>query len=323
MKTLNNCHIKTLSGVISTISLVVLFSLPSSVFGQAKVGTTGATFLEIGVSARGMGMAEAYIAAVNDITATYYNPAGLSYMQGGEAMLSYISLPADVTYGFVGAGLPLETIGGVLGFSAYGLNSGEIVRTTYENSYGNGTGQKFSSQDMAIGVSYGRYLTDRFSVGVTMRYISLNADATSTSGWSADIGTLYDTGYRGFKIGMVISNFGPDLRYIEKDFPLPINFKFGSTFNIVQSGDHIVTAAFEGAHPADNLEEYNGGMEYNYKNRYMLRVGQRFNYDLDGLTFGGGLRLPFGEQSEFRLDYAYQDMGILTEVHRFSFGVSF
>ena len=156
-----------------------------------------------------------------------------------------------------------------------------------------------------------------------MRYISLNADDVSTSGWSADIGTMYDTGYRGFKIGMVISNFGPDIRYIEKEFPLPINFKFGSTFNVVQTTDHIVTAAFEGAHPADNLEEYNGGLEYVYKNRYMLRIGERFNYDLDGLTFGGGLRLPFGEQSEFSLDYAYQDFGILTEVHRFSFGVSF
>jgi len=41
------------------------------------------------------------------------------------------------------------------------------------------------------------------------------------------------------------------------------------------------------------------------------------------LTAGGGMRVPFGEESELRFDYAYQDFGILTEVHRFSMAIAF
>ena len=64
-------------------------------------------------------------------------------------------------------------------------------------------------------------------------------------------------------------------------------------------------------------------MEYTYKDRYILRGGGRFNYDADGFTVGGGLRIPYGEESELRVDYAYQDFGVLTEVHRFSMSVAF
>ncbi len=302
-------------------ALVIGLLLPSSGFGQAKVGTTGAQFLEIGVSARAMGMAEAFTATVDDVSAVYYNPAALSYLFGREVMATYVSLPADINYGFAAFGLPLESVGGVLGVAAYALSTGDIVERTYERPLG--TGRTFSANDFAFAVSYGRYLTDRFSVGFTVRFIQQIAHDYSTSGWSADVGTLYDTGFRGFKLAMSISNFGPDLQFIDEDYPIPINFKFGGSINVVEATDHLVTFAAEGSHPADNLEKYNAGLEYTFNDRYILRAGSRFNYDVDGLTFGGGLRLPFGEEGQIAVDYAYQDFGILTEVHRFSLGLAF
>lgn len=311
------------------LSVAIIFSLlfSGSVFGQAKVGTTGAQFLELGVSARAMSMAEAFTAVVDDISAVYYNPAALTTLYGREATFTYVSLPADVGFGFAALGFPLEAIGGVVGIGAYGLTSGDIIETTYEQSVINpsisGTGRTFAYNDLAVSLSYGRYLTDRFSIGFSVKYVGEYAHDYSSNGWAADVGTIYDTGFRGFKIGMAITNFGPDMRFDAVNYPLPINFKFGASINLVEQVDHYVTFAAEGWHPSDNLEKYNIGAEYTFKDMFSLRAGGRFNYDVDGFTAGGGIRLPFNDEQEIRVDYAFQDFGILTQVHRFSLSFTF
>jgi hypothetical protein len=302
---------------------LLIFAAPSLVHAQAKVGTAGAQFLELDVSARAMGMGGAFTAVTNDVSAVYYNPAALTSLYGMEMMATYISLPADINYGFFGIGFPLESVGGVLGIGAYALSTGEMARRTYEQGTYEGTGQTFVAQDFSLSASYGRYLTDRVSIGFTLRYIGEFFEDETASGWSADVGIVYNTGYRGFKISTVITNFGPDLKFIEEDYPLPINFKFGSAINLIDGVDNVVTFAAEGQHPADNLEKYNAGLEYTFKDRFVLRVGGRFNYDVDGFTAGGGIRWPFGEESEISVDYAYQDFGLLTEVHRFSMTLAF
>jgi hypothetical protein len=305
---------------------VFLLLLPSLAFSQAKVGTTGVNFLELGVSARAMGMAEAYIAGVTDASAVYYNPAALTYVYGREVMFTHIDMPADIDYEAFALAYPMESIGGILGIGVYALNAGDILRTDYHyfssmDQYGQA--QYFTASDLAIGLSYGRFLTDRFSLGFTVKYIQESLETERASGWGADVGTCYNSGYRNFKIGMMISNFGPDMKFIEKEFPLPINFRFGAAIDVMDRDDHLVTLAAEGSHPADNLEKYNVGMEYQYLNRFSLRLGERFNYDIDGFTAGGGLILPLGEEMDIYVDYAYQDFGLLTEVHRFTIGLVF
>ncbi len=305
------------------LSVLVLISVPNAVYAQAKVGTTGVQFLELGVSARAMGMADAFTAVSDDISAVYYNPAGLTSLLGREAMFTYIKMPADINYGFGAIGFPLESIGGVLGFGVYGLTTGDMIERTYEQGPGNGTGREFQANDIAISVGYGRYLTDRFSIGFNVKYIGEYYADESASGWAADVGTSYDTGFRGFKIAMVITNFGPDMNMVQQDYPLPINFKFGSCINILENHDNFVTFSIEGSHPSDNLEKYNMGLEYTFKDRFILRSGARMHYNEDGFTAGGGLRFPFGEDGELRFDYAFQDFGILTEIHRFSMLIAF
>jgi len=239
---------------------LICLLLPSTAAGQAKVGTTGAQFLELGVSARAMGMAEAFTAVADDISAVYYSPAGLVSLYGKEAMFTYINMPADVGYGFGAVGFPLESIGGVLGVAVSALTSGEMTETTYEDGQQVGTGRTFAYNDFAASVSYGRYLTDRFSVGFTVRYIGEYTHDYSASGWSADVGTNYDTGFRGFKIGMSITNFGPDMKFITNSYPLPINFKFGGSINVIDGYNNLVVFAAEGSHTSDNLEKYNAGL---------------------------------------------------------------
>jgi hypothetical protein len=91
----------------------------------------------------------------------------------------------------------------------------------------------------------------------------------------------------------------------------------------MQNANNTLTFAAEGGHPSDNLEKYNTGLEYTFHNQFSLRGGYRFNYNSDGITVGAGLRLPFAKDRELRVDYAYQDMGILNQAHRFSLGMAF
>jgi len=304
----------------------VLLLLPSLVFSQAKVGTTGVNFLELGVSARAMGMAEAFTATVTDASAVYYNPAGLTYVYGRQAIFTHIDMPAGINYEFFALAYPMESVGGVVGIGVSALNTGDILRTDYSYPMGvsqDGSAQFFSAGDLAVSLSYGRFLTDKFSLGITVKYIQEDLELDKASGWSADVGTCYNSGYRNFKIGMMISNFGPDMKFIEEEFPLPMNFKFGASIDVVDSDNHLVVLAGEGTHPADNEEKYNVGMEYWFQDKFSLRLGERFNYDSDGFTAGGGLVLPIGNEVDLSVDYAYQDFGYLNEVHRFTLGLAF
>ena len=317
--------IKKFSGgrwaLLLILAIALAVQLPSNVYGQAKVATTGAKFLDIGVSARATGMAEAYLALANDVSAIYYNPAGLTQLFSNEAMFTHIDYPADITYEFAGVAFPLEEYACVLGLGFYFLNSGDIPLTNY--AHPEGTGEFFRAYDFAFAVSLARSLTEHFSVGGTLKYVGEFYDTESAQGWAADVGTLYDTGYRGFKIAISIVNFGPDLKMIQQTYQLPMNFKFGGSFNFIENPDHLATLCLEGAHPSDNLETYNAGIEYWYLDRFSVRIGNRFNYDSDGFTTGAGLKWPLGETSEIRIDYGYQDFGFLREIHRFSFSVAF
>ncbi len=317
------CERKFAAYKLTLLAFAVIMSIciHGDAYGQAIVGTSGAKFLDIGVSARAMGMGEAFSAISTDISAVYYNPAGLTQIYSREFMATHVDYPADITYNFAAVAFPMESVSGIIAIAMYSLNSGDIPYTTY--AYPEGTGEQFQANDMALTFTYARSLTEHFSLGMTFKFISQNYDNESAQGWAADVGTLYDTGYRGFKIAMGIVNFGPDLKMIQQGYPLPINFKFGSSFNFIESPDHLAVFALEGAHPSDNLEQYNAGVEYLYLEKFALRVGHRFNYDTDGITFGGGIKWPLGETSEIRVDYGFQDMHYLREIHRFSFSVAF
>jgi hypothetical protein len=65
-----------MKNVLLTAFLCLLFS--SALFGQASAPKYSNEFLSIGVGARGLGMSRTQAAVANDVTAGYWNPAGLT-----------------------------------------------------------------------------------------------------------------------------------------------------------------------------------------------------------------------------------------------------
>lgn len=327
------------------LSLTFLLCLPALSFGQAKVGTSGAQFLEIGISARAIGMGEAFVGLADDASALYYNPGGIALLEETEVLVTHIDYPADIQYEFVGVVLPTPQFYGNLGFSLYWLHMDDMDVTTYANPSGNG--QTFTAGDMALAGTYAPSLTDHLSIGLTMKYIYSFLELEKAQGWALDLGIYYNTGYRNFTLCMMLANFGPDMKFIQEEYPLPIDFRFGMSINLMESATNKLTWAVQASRPSDNLEQFNTGLEYWFNDMFAIRAGKKFEKDyiddsilpqeledaspydsrdtfgLDaGVTFGFGLKVPIS-MANMQIDYAYQDMGYLDTVHRFSFDIKF
>jgi len=300
-----------------------------------KVGTIGAQSLKIGIGARPAAMAEAFVGVSEDPIAVYWNPAGIARIEGQAITLNHATWPADIRFShFAYVFSPGRRLPGKVAVSARSLWMDVMpVRTAYRPA---GTGEYFDAGEMTIGVTYARALTDKFAAGISVNYFkSALADVVAQTA-TFDFGTIYNTGVRGFKIGIAIQNIGSDMQYkgkinpegqprdfVGKRVKVPIMFRVGSSVNVYDRDVHRVTAAFDFTHPPDNAERASWGIEYGYNDYFFLRGGYKFNYDSEGLCAGLGIKFPTSVTSNSRLDYAYTDMKALGAAHRFSVTMSF
>ena len=70
------------------------------ILGGQRAGTSVFTFLNIGVSARAVGMGESVVALNQDAASIYYNPAVIAQLDQTEISMSQIQWPADINYDY-------------------------------------------------------------------------------------------------------------------------------------------------------------------------------------------------------------------------------
>jgi hypothetical protein len=308
------------------VAVLVLLSLPLSADAAQvfeKVGTLGGQSLKIGLGARAAGMGEAYVAIADDATAVYWNPAGIARLSGQSISINHTAWPANVLFDQAAYVFSVKWIPGMLGVNVRALTmSRDVVRTTYLPE---GTGETFDAGEWAYGVTYARALTDKFSAGFSINYVQTGLADVKGSSTTFDFGTLYDVGILGAKIGMAIQNVGSDMTFIDEKVKMPVFFRVGGSFDVLQMGENKLITAAEFTHPPDNSEKLNLGAEYAFHDYLFLRGGYKMNYDTEGLTAGFGVKFPLTlvKSSVARLDYAYQDMNYLSAAHRVSLNVSF
>ncbi len=310
----------------SALVLVLILLLPLSAEGAQifeKVGTLGGQSLKIGVGARAAAMGDAYTAISDDATAVYWNPAGIARLSGQSITLNHASWPANILFDQGAYVFNIKWIPGMLGVNVRALTmSRDIVRTTYQPE---GTGETFDAGEWAYGLTYARALTDKFSAGISLNYVQTGLDNVKGSSTTFDFGTLYDVGVLGAKIGMSIQNVGSDMTFIDEKVKMPVFFRVGGSFDVMQMGENRLLAAAEFTHPPDNSEKLNLGAEYSFHDYLFLRGGYKLNYDTEGLCAGFGVKFPLTivKSSVARVDYAYQDMNFLGGTHRVSLNLGF
>lgn len=327
---------------------VVLLLAPTGAAAQSKTGTTVGQFVLIEPGARFAGMGNAGVAISSGIQSVYYNPATAGLLTRNEVQFTHGAWLADISYDYAALGVPVKGVGNFFA-SVTSLNSGEIDVRTVEQPLG--TGDRYTAEDLAIGVGYGIRLTDRFTVGAQVNYIEETIWHSSMRTWTVNLGTLYEVTSLGLNIGASLANFGTeaafggrDLRiqydndpdrygdnsalpaeqYTE-DYPVPVLFRVGVTVPRELGENSRMLFAMDAAHPNDNSESVSLGAEWLFRNTVSFRGGYQDLFQEDsetGLTFGVGLQ---GNRNDggFSCDYAWADHGRLESVHRVTFVAGF
>lgn len=280
--------------ILSILALAVIVT-PAS----ARLGGSGASasFLTMGGGARPISMGCAYTALADGPDALFWNPAGIANMDRISGTFGQAILFAGMLEENLALGVPLSEFE-TIGFQILAHLSGPIEVTTYEDQHG--TGNYYSANNYAVGISYARKMTEKFSAGVTAKVIDLTLHTVAAWGVAIDVGAVYNVGIRNLRLGFVMQNFGPDMvykgealwfnanidtlqaedipsTYQSEPFRLPFTFAGGIAVDLIEGPPSRLTMTADFAHLSDQSAKGAVGLEYGLNETLFLRLGLGLN----------------------------------------------
>ncbi len=179
---------------IYTNCCLILFT--TCLFAQAPKYSN--EFLAIGVGARALGMSNSNIAIVDDVTAGYWNPAGLNHIksniQVGLMHSEYFAGIAKYDYGAIAARIDESSVAG-FSFIRFGVddipNTTELIDAEGNIDYDRIT--TFSAADYGFLFSYTRAIKQNLRVGANAKIIHrIVGDFAHAWGFGLDVGAQYE-----------------------------------------------------------------------------------------------------------------------------------
>ena len=291
------------------------FAVSSLFLGNVMASeTSSAQFLKLGAGARAAAMADAFSSVSDDVTAAYWNPAGLAQMKETQISMMQNSSLLDTQYQYFGGAMPLKNQ--TVAFSIYRMDYGTIDRYTA----GDEKDGSFDAGSLAGSFSVGRKVNEKLSLGMNLKFIQESIESEKASTFGGDLGVLLQQGQTNFSF--VLQHLGAGLTFVDEKGSLPQTIRAGVSRNLL---DKTLLAAFEISKPNDNDATLHGGVEYSVNPLLMLRGGYQMTpgntLDVAGLTgVTAGLGVNF---SKFSIDYGFVPFGDLGSTHRISFLIKF
>lgn len=287
----------------------------------ARVTTTSYGFLKLTGNARSAAMGDAYASVGNDLSAVFYNPAGITQIERYALTASYLKW-------IVGSQMGTFAIGAKTNVATFAVNfayfrTEETEETT--SSQPGGSGRMFRAGNLAAGLTIAKQVTDKLSVGGNLRWIQENLDLQSYSAVDFDFGTLFYTGFYSTRLGMSFRNLGTDKDVIGQKARFPMVFNLSGAAEVYGNlGDPLsVTLAVEQMFFTDGVNHYHFGAEAWVQNMLALRGGYKTGYDSESWTLGAGLRQKLGDQA-VSVDFSFSRAEALDEYPiRVSVGLGF
>lgn len=330
--------------ILNRLLLVLLLAgLTMPAQAQLKAGRTGAAFLEIGVGAREAALGSAATAIAYDANQIFWNPAGtaLADNQKLSATFSYSDWIADLSGAAFAVGYNMGNAGtATFGVQYFGLAD---IKANRQNGFtdpflqnlvtDDETSETFNYTDLAVSATYSRYFIDKLALGATFKYVTETIDGVGASAIGFDFGSIYKIGFAGWQIAARLSNLGTTMSFYNQDNPLPLTFSIGSSIYPINSEQMRLMLIADAIKPQDSNQLFFGGAELSFYDLLFLRGGYKFNYSGyeddgttlregikttdEGFSLGGGLQYAMGAYA-LGVDYAYTQMDLLNNVHRFS-----
>ncbi len=318
---------------------LILPALGSEVFaGDTKIGKYASEFISIGVGGRALGMGGAYVALASDVTAGYWNPAGLSLLAYPEITLMHDErFGSLINYDYGAVAIPVGTKSSI-GFSIIRLGIDGIpdTRNALIDYNGNGSFDSadrldynkisfFSAADWAFYFTYSKRPNETFSYGANIKIIRRDLGDNSATGIGFDLGARFLVMDR-LALGVNLQDVTTTLLAWDtgtKELISP-TAKVGGAYFLDFFGGRLAPAVdfdirFENRRFASTANlgpvsaDLHAGLEFDFKKLVAFRVGYN---DVKQFTLGAGVHLP-----KLDVDYSFAKFdgeGQLGNTHRIS-----
>ena len=328
---------------------VVGVGFSSSQAQSLRRGTAGASELLVPVTARTTGVSTPFTGGMDDLNpleAVLSNPAAMTSGTGTSAYFSRSEYVADIGINYFGVGQAFGN--NVLAVTVNAWDFGDIQKTTESSpELGDLT---YNATNVVFGVSYARQFTDRIAAGFTVKGISEQIDDISATGVAFDAGMTYVAGESGFRFGVALKHFGPQMSFsgngmvrfvrlteqepdaklnaatIESEaFELPSQLHVGAAYSRPLGDAAVVSLLGNFASNSFSEDVFSGGLELGVMELLFVRGGVSLQSESDftfyqGYNFGAGLNLDLSG-STLTVDYAYIPTDFFDSVNMISVGV--
>jgi len=335
--------------------LLLLFVFVNSMYAgpKNKYGLSSAPELLIPVGSAGTALAGSNLAAATGLDAIYWNPSGLTSLNGktGEVLFSNQSYIADISVNYFAGAYKVPSLG-TFALSIKALGFGDIPITTINNP--GGTGETYSPTYITWGLTYGRVMTDRISIGTTIKFVYNKIARETASTYAFDFGINYNVVNSGLQFGVVLKNFGPGMTFTGQDleqfyvplgsqigtpaeprltelatFDLPTALSLGISYDFKLDKKNNLTTHGTFQNNSFSSDNVNLGLEYNFNKLVYLRGGYQFTNDesnvsgFNGPTFGAGFKYASSSNFNIGFDYAYRSSDIFDANQFFTINFGF
>jgi len=307
--------------VLPLVLVLVLAFLPGLAGAGGGAGTTGAPVLRIPTGARPEGFGGAYAGVADDLSALFWNPAGLAGINAPEAGALYTSYIAQTSYQVLGYAQPIGRWGAIA-LGAGMLDYGSLVKTVAEPDglYG-GTSGSVSAADWLVAGGWGMRVMDwgspgSLDAGITLKSVINQQGPDGNISAGGGFGLLWRTPVPGVRLAAVGDNLGTS---IKGSGMMPAVWRLGSAWEYSPSPIVRTILAADEQFTADAGNRTCAGLEATFIDLIAVRGGWSGGTAAGGISFGAGFLVPpswTGMPASFRLDYSGSSLADLGFTHR-------